>query len=69
LNRLGKVDNEDCDLPGNEFWVGGEIVRTMDGAEKTRLDEAGVHLYANPEQLFEALADAFLGGSERVSAA
>ncbi|NET57976.1 MAG: type I-B CRISPR-associated protein Cas7/Cst2/DevR [Symploca sp. SIO2E6] len=64
LNRLGKADDADCDLPGNEFWVGGEIVRTMDGAEKTRLDDAGVHLYANPEQLFDALADAFLGGSD-----
>ncbi len=69
LSRLGKADDSDCDLPGNEFWVGGEIVRTMDGDEKTRLDDAGVHLYANPEQLFDALAEEFLGGGERVSAA
>ena len=69
LNRLSQADDSDCDLPGNEFWVGGEIVRTMDGEEKTRLDDAGVHLYANPEQLFDALADAFLGGGDSVSAA
>ncbi|MBW4507644.1 MAG: hypothetical protein KME64_14185 [Scytonematopsis contorta HA4267-MV1] len=60
LKRLGKVGTDECDLPGNEFWVGGEIVRNMEPEEKTRLDDAGVHLYANPEQLFNALADAFL---------
>jgi CRISPR-associated protein Cst2 len=64
LKRLGKVGTDECDLPGNEFWVGGEIVRNMEPEEKTRLDDAGVHLYANPEQLFNALADAFLLGDK-----
>lgn len=69
LCRLGKAGDENCDLPGDEFWIGGEIVRNMDVNEKSHLEDAGVHLYANSERLFDALADAFLGGSESVSAA
>ncbi|NBD33547.1 MAG: type I-B CRISPR-associated protein Cas7/Cst2/DevR [Cyanobacteria bacterium] len=62
LNRLSAVDADNCDLPGNEFWVGGEIVRNLEEAEKSRLEEAGVHLYANPEQLFDDIAEHFLTG-------
>lgn len=62
LERLGKADAEDCDLPGNEFWLGGEIVRNLDHKEKSRLEDAGVHLYANPEKLFADLAEQFMGG-------
>jgi len=60
LNRLSAVDADNCDLPGNEFWIGGEIVRNLDEEEKSRLEQAGVHLYANPEQLFNNIADQFL---------
>lgn len=60
LNRLSVANAEDCDLPGNEFWIGGEIVRNLDEEEKSRLEQAGVHLYANPEQLFNDIADQFL---------
>ncbi|GBF82865.1 type I-B CRISPR-associated protein Cas7/Cst2/DevR [Aphanothece sacrum] len=69
LNRLGKRDLDDCDLPGDEFWIGGEIVRQMDENELLNLTEAGVHLFKNPDQLFDAIADEFLGGVKNVSAA
>jgi CRISPR-associated protein Cst2 len=63
LNRLSAVDADNCDLPGNEFWVGGEIVRNLlEEAEKSRLAEAGVHLYDNPEKLFDDIAKQFLAG-------
>lgn len=55
------------DLPGSEFWVGGEIVRNMNDAEKSQLIEANVNLLSNPEQLFEQLANQFLGDSTSVS--
>lgn len=48
------------DLPGEEFWVGGEIVRQMDEAEEKRLAGAGVKLYDNPQRLIVDLAEAFL---------
>lgn len=69
LNRLGKRDNEDCDLPGDEFWIGGEIVRQMDENDFSRLTNAGVHLFKNPEHLFYAIANEFLGEVNNVSAA
>lgn len=63
LIRISKSDAEDCDLPGDEFWLGGELVRNLDDAAKQDLTEKGVHLYTNPEKLFDALADAFVGGN------
>ncbi|MDB9311781.1 hypothetical protein PN462_01610 [Spirulina sp. CS-785/01] len=62
LSRLSSPDAEDCDLPGDEFWLGGEIVRQLNPEDKTRLENTGVHLFANPEKLFHELADTFLGG-------
>lgn len=69
LNRLGNRDDEDCDLPGDEFWVGGEIVRLMDEKEIRRLSDIKVNLFKNPEHLFDSLAEQFLGGSLSVPAA
>ena len=60
LNRL-----QDDDLPANEFWLGGAIVRDMKSKQPDRaeaLEVAGAKLYANPDNLFNELADAFLGG-------
>ena len=62
INRISKKDNDNCDLPGDEFWLGGELVRNLDDAAKQDLESKGVHLYVNPEQMFDALADAFVGG-------
>jgi len=69
LNRLCKRNTEDCDLPGDEFWIGGEIVRQINESEFSRLTNAGVHLFKNPEQLLDELANEFLGGNASVSAA
>ena len=55
LSRLG--NDESYDLPGNEFWLGGEIVRNLEEDEKSRLKQAGAQLYANPERLFDDLGD------------
>jgi len=48
------------DLPGGEFWVGGEIVRKMTAERRTRLEAEGLKLYDNPQRLIADLAEAFL---------
>lgn len=48
------------DLPGQEFWLGGEIVRNMPSTEKARLEREGVQLYDNPQKLLDEIATAFL---------
>lgn len=49
------------DLPGSEFWVGGDIVRAMAASERHRLETEGAHLYENPQVLLEALGQAAFG--------
>lgn len=51
--------NED-DLPGNEFWIGGEIVRDMKPEERIQLEEAEVKLYENPQKLLADIGERFL---------
>lgn len=48
------------DLPGDEFWIGGEIVRNMKPEQREYLENEGVHLYDNPQKLLTDLANAFL---------
>jgi CRISPR-associated protein Cst2 len=48
------------DLPAGEFWVGGEIVRTMKTEERKHLQETGAKLYENPQKLLADLANDFL---------
>lgn len=48
----------DNDLPANEFWLGGEIVRRMSNEQKAKLN--GAHLYDNPQKLIADVAEAFL---------
>jgi CRISPR-associated protein Cst2 len=50
----------ESDLPGNEFWIGGELAREMVADEKKRLTDAGVHFYDNPQKMLDAIADEFL---------
>lgn len=38
------------DLPGDEFWIGGEIVRSMSSQQQEYLENQGVHLYENPDR-------------------
>jgi CRISPR-associated protein Cst2 len=51
---------KDSDLPGNEFWLGGEIVRNMPPAQREYLTNQGVNLYENPQKMLTDLADNFL---------
>ena len=51
------------DLPGHEFWIGGEIVRTMSSAERDRLSAQGAHLFESPQALLHAIAETAVGGA------
>ncbi|HXM51609.1 MAG TPA: hypothetical protein VN956_27460 [Pyrinomonadaceae bacterium] len=48
------------DLPGKEFWIGGELTRDMLPDEKARLVSEGVHFFDNSQKLLEAIATEFL---------
>lgn len=44
------------DLPGREFWVGGEFVRSLAPEKRARLEKEGVHLFENPQRLLAEIA-------------
>jgi CRISPR-associated protein Cst2 len=48
------------DLPGSEFWLGGEIARNMPADERQRLEGEGVTFYDNPQKLLADLGEAFV---------
>ena len=50
----------DYDLPGEEFWLGGEIVRQMPEETKQQLKNNEVKLNNNPEALLEEVSEHFL---------
>lgn len=52
---LARVNEKD--LPGKEFWIGGELARTMTDGERKRLEGLGVHFFENPQRLLMAVAD------------
>jgi CRISPR-associated protein Cst2 len=56
--ELSRINSND--LPGNEFWLGGEIARNMPADERERLTKEGVRFYDNPQKLLADIADAFL---------
>ena len=41
------------DLPPNEFWIGGDLARTLDSARKSELISQGAHFFDNPQVLLE----------------
>jgi len=53
---------KDGDLPGNEFFIGGALVREMGDDERKRLKDQGVQLFENAQTGLLKLADAGLGG-------
>jgi len=55
FKELARVNERD--LPGKEFWLGGELVRTMPEPERKRLEGHGVHFFENPQRLLSAVAD------------
>lgn len=56
LSRLKKED-----LPSEEFWIGGEIVRKLGKDQRASLENAGAHLFENPQALLEVLGTAAFG--------
>lgn len=56
LNRLMNGD-----LPGSEFWLGGEIVRQMSEEIKQKLESREVKLRDNPQTLLDEVSKQFLG--------
>jgi CRISPR-associated protein Cst2 len=55
LERINKDD-----LPGNEFWVGGEIIRNLAADRRKRLESEGVKLYDNPQKLLADISEEFM---------
>ena len=52
----------DSDYPGNEFYLGGKIVKDMKDDIAEKLTKCGVTLDRDPRRLLENVADKFLGG-------
>lgn len=50
------------DYPGNEFYLGGKIVKDMKDDVAERLAKCKVTLDRDPRRLLETVADKFLGG-------
>ncbi|MBE9028727.1 type I-B CRISPR-associated protein Cas7/Cst2/DevR [filamentous cyanobacterium LEGE 11480] len=63
FKELSRIKSDD--LPGEEFWIGGELARNMEPNEKERLTKVGVHFYDNPQGLLAALANEFLESGEK----
>ncbi len=59
FNELSRLHLED--LPADEFWIGGEIIRNMKAEQRKHLQDAGAKLYENPQKLIIDLANDFLG--------
>ncbi len=55
LERINKDD-----LPGDEFWLGGEMVRNLTADERKRFQGEGVKLYDNPQKLVADLSEEFM---------
>jgi len=51
---------DDCILPREEFFLGGEILETLSAEETARLSKAGVTLDADPSRLLSSAADRML---------
>lgn len=58
--ELGRVLTGD--LPGNEFWVGGELARKLTTDEVGRYEAKGVTLDDNPQRLLKRLGEAAFKG-------
>lgn len=54
LKNLGRFE----DLPGEEFYVGGDVVQALSDEEMSRLGRAGVHLFGSAQAAYAAVAEA-----------
>ncbi len=66
-HRLPEIVDEllrdDSIFPGDEFYIGGMIVRQMRNDDQERLKSKGVTLDRDPRRLLATVAEAALGGS------
>jgi CRISPR-associated protein Cst2 len=53
--------DDDLNLPGEQFFLGGQIVRELPADRRDKLKAKGVNLDADPRRLLAAVADNFLG--------
>jgi CRISPR-associated protein Cst2 len=58
---LGRINPDD--LPGAEFWLGGEVVRRLSADGRDRLEKLGVTMLENPQQLLEQLSKVAFEGA------
>jgi CRISPR-associated protein Cst2 len=58
FSELTRINEND--LPAAEFWIGGEIVRSMTAEDRKHYQDEGAHLYDNPQRLIANLTNAFL---------
>jgi CRISPR-associated protein Cst2 len=63
FSELSRINIDD--LPGHEFWLGGEIARNMSVDDRKRLAGEGVKFYDNPQKLLAAISDEFLKTEDR----
>lgn len=59
----GILQDPTPDYPGNEFYLGGRIVKDMPKDVADRLTARGVTLDRDPRRLLATVADTFLGGA------
>lgn len=55
LSRLNAQD-----LPAEEFWLGGALVRQLADSQREALRAQGAHLFDNPQRMLREVAQAFL---------
>ena len=54
--------HEAPDYPGNEFYIGGKIVKDMPEGQSKKLSERGIILDRDPRRLLDTVSAKFLGG-------
>lgn len=60
LKRI-KDKEGNIDLPGKEFYIGGDIVRSLSKEKYSELESFGVQLFENPQKLLKQVGIDFLG--------
>lgn len=60
LKRI-KDKEGNIDLPGEEFYLGGDIVRNLPKEKYAELETFGVKLFDNPQKLLKKVSNDFLG--------
>lgn len=55
--------DDELDLPGNEFYLGGQISRNLSEDHRKKIKSKGVTLDPDPRRLLATVADQFLGSA------